>query len=263
MTASDLPHLPFANRIVEVLKSDGRFVGLLAGGSFIDDQLDQYSDLDLVLVVDAANHAQLMATRRELAASFGHLLYSFTGEHVGEPRLLICLYADPLLHVDLKFVTADDLLSRVETPVVLWDRDGEIAERIGQGAAQWPNRRPQWFEDRFWTWIHYTATKLGRGELFETIDALTSIRHLVLGPLIARRAGASQRGARRLEEVSAPMSARLADTVADYSREGCARSLRQTIELYRELRLDIPPPNQNPAAEAIVVAFVERVISRK
>ncbi|MER7057532.1 MULTISPECIES: hypothetical protein [unclassified Streptomyces] len=25
----------------------------------------------------------------------------------------------------------------------------------------------QWIEDRFWIWVHYGATKLGRGELFE------------------------------------------------------------------------------------------------
>jgi hypothetical protein len=31
------------------------------------------------------------------------LLVGFTGEHVGEPRVLICLYGPPVLHVDLKF----------------------------------------------------------------------------------------------------------------------------------------------------------------
>lgn len=51
---------------------------------------------------------------RELAGTLGHLLHAFTGEHVGEPRLLICLYGPELLHVDLKFVTLEMLTQRVE-----------------------------------------------------------------------------------------------------------------------------------------------------
>ena len=38
------------------------------------------------------------------AAGLGPLLACFTGEHVGEPRLLIALYGPPPVHVDLKFV---------------------------------------------------------------------------------------------------------------------------------------------------------------
>jgi hypothetical protein len=52
----------------------------------------------------------------------GNLLAAFTGEHVGEPRLLICLFADPLMHVDLKFISLGQLSSRVEDPVILWER---------------------------------------------------------------------------------------------------------------------------------------------
>ena len=45
-----------------------------------------------------------MGERRTIAESCGGLLAAFTGEHVGEPRLLICLYGPPLAHVNLKFV---------------------------------------------------------------------------------------------------------------------------------------------------------------
>ena len=41
---------------------------------------------------------------------------TFTGEHVGESRVLICLYGPPLLHVDLKFVSLSDAaMGRQET----------------------------------------------------------------------------------------------------------------------------------------------------
>jgi hypothetical protein len=41
---------------------------------------------------------------------------AFSGEHVGEPRALICLYGPPLLPVDLKFVSLSDAaMGRQET----------------------------------------------------------------------------------------------------------------------------------------------------
>jgi hypothetical protein len=98
------------------------------------------------------------------------LLSAFTGEHVGEPRLLICLYDNPLLHVDIKFVTLEEFGTRVETPVILFDRNSQLKQVINQTTAIFPYPDFQWIEDRFWTWVHYAALKIGRGEYFEAID---------------------------------------------------------------------------------------------
>ena len=40
----------FANKIVEIIKADDSVVGLAAAGSWITNEMDEYSDLDLVLV---------------------------------------------------------------------------------------------------------------------------------------------------------------------------------------------------------------------
>jgi hypothetical protein len=262
MTTPETPHRRFADRIVAAIKPDPRFVGLLAAGSFAQHNLDNYSDLDLVLIVEDDHYPRILDARREFAASLGRLLYSFTGEHVGEPRLLICLYDDPMLHVDLKFVTLDDLDHRIEEPIVLWHRDRRIPDRLPRIVPRWPSRDPAWFEERFWVWVHYTATKLGRGELLATLDALAHIRLLVLGPMAARNIGREQRGVRRLEILSPEISNRIAATVGDYSAPGCASALRHTIDLYRELRTTSPPPNQNPAAENLVIAYITSVIAQ-
>jgi hypothetical protein len=258
---SSTPHDDFARRIIAAMQTDSRFIGLLAAGSIAQGNVDQYSDFDLVLVVEDEHYQSTMLARRTFAESLGRLLYAFTGEHVGEPRLLICLYADPLIHVDLKFVTLDDLDHRVDEPMVLWHRDDRIHLRLPLTIPQWPTRDPEWFEERFWVWAHYTATKLGRGEIFETHAALAQIRLLVLGPMVARRIGEEQRGVRRLEMLSPEISEKLAATVCDYSASRCAAALRHTIALYRDLRADSLPPNQNMGSEKVVVEFVDRVIA--
>ena len=91
----------FAERVVKIIRNDTNVLGLAVAGSWITNEIDEFSDLDLVLVTSEAvspDKEKMLA----YAKTFGKLLTGFTGEHVGEPRLLICLYDDPLLHVDIK-----------------------------------------------------------------------------------------------------------------------------------------------------------------
>ena len=237
-TRPDLPE-PLADFLAVALPklhADPRVVGVAAGGSFIEGPMDEYSDLDLVIAVDTDCLAAVRAERQQIAASLGTLLAAFTGEHVGEPRVLICLYGSPLIHVDLKFVSVADAGERVENPVILWERGGRLSAVQQEGAAHYPEPDLQWIEDRFWVWVHYAAAKIGRGELFEAHDFLAFLRLQVLGPLLLSAAGARPTGVRRLESEAAPQAARLQLTLSSYSRSGCLDALEQAALLYRELR---------------------------
>ena len=118
-------HQQFASQAVSALGSDNGIIGIAAAGSWITAELDAFSDLDLIIVTTGlvgGDKERMMAYANRL----GNLLNAFTGEHVGEPRLLICLYSDPLLHVDLKFVTLEEFGTRIETPVILFDREEQL-----------------------------------------------------------------------------------------------------------------------------------------
>ncbi|HZV85792.1 MAG TPA: nucleotidyltransferase domain-containing protein, partial [Brevundimonas sp.] len=114
----------FRKTAVARLSLDRRILGVLMTGSLASGAADRFSDLDLVVVVSPDDNASMMADRRAIAAGLGDLLSCFTGEHVGEPRLLICLYkvdgGDGVIHVDLKVITPDDLAARVDEPIVLY-----------------------------------------------------------------------------------------------------------------------------------------------
>ena len=68
----------------------------------------------------------------------GRPVRRLTGEHVGEPRLLICLYDSPLLHVDLKFMSIADIEKRVDEPVVLWERDNRLSQSFASSIGVYP-----------------------------------------------------------------------------------------------------------------------------
>lgn len=229
-------HQAFIESATEILKRDKRIHGLAAGGSYITGGMDEFSDIDFVVAADPAHIDQVMCERHEIAGRLGKLLASFTGEHVGEPRLLICLFGPPLLHVDLKFVSLEDLPHRVEDPAILWERDGAMSKAFALGRAEYPVPQMQWIEDRFWVWIHYCAVKIGRGELFETLESISFLRQIVIGPLIAIKDGRLARGVRNIEEDAPSYLPLLKETVAGHDPVSCIKALRTIIGLYLELR---------------------------
>ena len=243
-------------RIIAGLRGTPEILGLAAGGSFITGRMDGYSDLDLVLAVAPSEWDRTMGRRKEIAASLGPLLASFTAEHVGEPRLLICLFGPPPVHVDLKFMTPEMLAKRVEDPAILWDRSGEMAEALKRGAAAYPQPSLPWIEERFWAWVHYECAKIGRGELFEALDGLTFLRNVVLGPLALQKAGAQPTGVRHLEQEAPEFAAKLKDTVARCDARDMLRALGAVIGLYRGLGGGAP---QASPAEQAVLRYMEEV----
>ncbi|HEY41773.1 MAG TPA: aminoglycoside 6-adenylyltransferase [Dehalococcoidia bacterium] len=232
-------HRDFLLTSVEKLKNDNRILGVAIGGSFISGHVDEYSDLDLVVVVAPEEYQKVLDERKRIAKSIGPLLEAFTAEHVGEPRLLVCLYGPPLIHVDLKFVSMDDAGKRVENPVVIWERDAILTKNNFQDEATYPVLDIEWIEERFWVWVHYLAAKIGRGELFEIIDGLGFIRSRVLGPMILTKVGARPQGVRKIEECGDTYVDKLQKTVPAYDKSGCISALDATIELYRELRKEL------------------------
>ncbi|HEV2566869.1 MAG TPA: hypothetical protein VGU19_17475 [Microvirga sp.] len=238
-------HAAFLDRARGILSADPRIQALLAGGSLVHGGMDAFSDLDLVVVVEEGAYGEVMGSRMEIARRLGPLLSAFTGEHVGEPRLLICLYGPGPLHIDLKFVTLADLDRLVERPAVLWARDeGAVVERVDRAEIAWPNRDPDWFEARAWIWLHYGAARALRGELFEAIGMLAFFRDQVLGPMLYRRAGRPQRGVRRIEAHGLDGTGRLAATIARHDLASVKAGLVAAIDLYLDLRADAPPRSQ-------------------
>jgi hypothetical protein len=258
------PHARFLRAAIPRLQQRPELLGLAAAGSFVDGRMDEYSDLDLVIVSEPAGWPAILGERMQIASGLGSLLAAFTGEHVGEPRLLICLYGPPLVHVDLKFVVPAALAERVEDPVILWDRTGVVRERLAGGHAAYPQPELQWIEDRFWTWVHYTAAKIGRGELLEACDALAVLRAKVLGPLALRQAGARPSGVRRIETLAPRHAGAIRATVPRCDAADCVHALRAAIGLYRELRdaEGLASLARSPDAEDEAVLYLDAIVSR-
>jgi predicted nucleotidyltransferase len=229
----------FAYQAKAILESDDNVIGLAVAGSWLTDELDEFSDLDLIVVTrQKVSHSKELML--DYAKKMGSFLSGFTGEHVGEPRVLICLYDHPLMHVDIKFLTLDEFHTRIETPHLLLDKNGLLQQALQVSEAKFPYPDYQWIEDRFWIWIHYALLKIGRGEYLEAYDFTAFVRMVVLGPLLHIKNGNLPRGVRKVESsLIAEDLHQLLGTLPSYNRTSLLESLTRTIILYRQLRTEL------------------------
>jgi hypothetical protein len=250
----------FAEKAKSILACDTGVTGLAVGGTWLTGEIDEFSDLDLIIVT----REKISGERNKMLAyaeKLGKLLAGFTGEHVGEPRVLICLYDEPLLHVDLKFVTIEEFKTRIETPEILLDRDDQLQQAIQNSEAKYPYPDYQWIEDRFWIWIHYGLVKIGRGEYFEAIDFLAYLRMVVLGPLLHIRHGRLPKGVRKIETVvDAENLSKLKQTLASTDRQSLVKAVENSVALYRSLRAELfPNISLKSSAEHRVMEYLNEV----
>ncbi|MFE4593016.1 nucleotidyltransferase domain-containing protein [Streptomyces laurentii] len=262
----DVPslHRRFLDDVLPRIREDARVAGVAVTGSFVGGRPDVYSDVDLIVVVDDDAHDAVMRERLALIGSWTSLVVGFTGEHVGEPRLIITLVGPPLLHVDFKFVRSSDFAERIEDPEILWQRDDVLAAALAGHPPAPAGLDLQWIEDRFWVWVHYGATKLGRGELFEAIGFLGFVRDAVLGPLAARQAGAPPRGVRHLESVAPEEARELQATLCGYDRDEAGRAMLAAVDLYRRWSGggEGAAVKRHHHAEELAVAYLQDVIDQ-
>lgn len=229
----------FAYNVVEALRDNENVVGLAVAGSWLTNEIDEYSDLDLILVTKE-RISDAKSKMLNYARQFGHFLSGFTGEHVGEPRVLICLFDNPLLHVDIKFVTLDEFRQRIETPVILLDKSEQLKNILQQTEPTFPYPDYQWIEDRFWIWVHYALLKIGRGEYVEAFDFFGFLRMIVFGPLLHIKNGNLPRGVRKVEtQLSEYDFLKLHSTLPTYSKSALLESLQNCINLFRNLRAEL------------------------
>ena len=251
----------FADKAAEILKDDKDVIGLAVAGSWLTNEIDEFSDLDLILVtqskVSGDKHKML-----DYAKRFGQLLSGFTGEHVGEPRVLICLYDNPLLHVDIKFLTLKEFHQRIETPHILLDTDGQLKSVLEQTEPKFPYPDYQWIEDRFWIWVHYALLKIGRGEYVEAFDFLGFLRMVVFGPLLHIKNGNLPRAVRKVEtSLTTNDFDLLKATIPNYSKSSLLDSLQNSVKLYRELRNELftEAVTANGTTEERVMKYFEQI----
>ncbi|NLB28656.1 MAG: oxalate:formate antiporter [Clostridiales bacterium] len=254
----------FINHALPELKRDPRVVGIALAGSYIQkEKMDEFSSLDFVIAISDEEWENVLGDRVEIAERLGTLLSCFTGEHIQSPNQLICLYDNPLIHVNLGFIPLSRVGQRYDNPVVMFEKESLMSEAYWQEPVMTPIPDLQWFEDRFWIWVHFITTRIGRGELFDAIDSISFLRLSVLGPLISMKNGKPAHGVRHIETDSPHDARMLIETVASYDAKSCVRALKAATDMYISLRgMSKGEPFLREKAERAALEYLKRISDR-
>ena len=242
-----LDRLPQHRSLLELavarFRDDDRVSGLVLGGSLARGEADFYSDVDLYVIARDRAFDAVFAERDDAAEAIGSPLSRFAVDPLpGGSRDYIVLYPGPV-KLDLMYHRESEVEAgpKWEGLPVLKDGSGFVAAVVTRSSGSEPDRhRPEAIaelEQKFWTLCWYVFGKISRGELWEALDGVHTIRSLVLVPLLDRSAGRSHEGYRRLERKLDPETLNaLAATVAPVQREALYAALRAEISLFRYLK---------------------------
>ncbi|HEY8278420.1 MAG TPA: oxalate:formate antiporter, partial [Bdellovibrionota bacterium] len=67
-------HKRFSDSVISRLEGDARILGLGAGGSWIQGDMDEFSDLDFVVITDPGRHSSVLRDAKAIAHSLGPCL---------------------------------------------------------------------------------------------------------------------------------------------------------------------------------------------
>jgi len=253
----------FINKAIPVFKKDKRIVGVALGGDYARGTMDEYSDLEFIIAADPSTFNEVLKEKEKIAASIGTLLAAFPATHIHRPDLLICMYGDPVVHVDLYFYPLDKIGERMDDPVIQYEQGSLMSSEYAKTEARIPEPNLQWYEDRFWIWVHYIANKIARKELFDAIEGLSVLRQQALGPLILLKNGHPPLGVREIER-NCPMEIpRLVNTLASHDQKSCLKALKSATDLYIYLRgFNVSQVDRREAAEKKALQFLNYVSGR-
>lgn len=238
------------DRLLAALETDPRITGVIIVGSGAVGFEDDYSDIDLAVVVGA--EADLTPVFREWKGRVEELfdvLHYF--ETIYSPRsLLHGFLLQGFLEVDLGFVCLADLSARRARWKVAFDRSGTIEDVMRTSWKQRPQPDVQALYlkrlNSIWYYITHTAVALERGRPWMALRHLEEIRNRTI-ELAGLREGLETRHLRQEDHMPAGLLDELAQTLASVASSDIARALRvattcffrQARELDQVLGLDL------------------------
>jgi predicted nucleotidyltransferase len=230
-------------RAVTYFQPDPRVTALIVGGSIAHNTVDSYSDIDLWIVAGSEEDFTAVFAEREIAAaSIGEPLFRFIADHNPKGDQDYIVMYEGLTKLDFMYYRPSDMMPHVKWKecLILKDANGLAADIKAQSQSLLPPA-PSAEEllalnQKFWTWCWYVFGKIMRGELWEALDGIHSIRSLALLPMLAWIEGYSQEGYRRLESKLRNHKDLLAATIADLEPQSLYASLQAEMVLFIELR---------------------------
>jgi predicted nucleotidyltransferase len=163
--------------LIDRFARDERIEGVLVVGSGAHGFADEYSDVDLAVILregDPASFALEWAARLESALPVVHRF----GDDRGEAGYVIGLLLENFLEVDVGFLRLDQMAERGMPWAIAFDRAGDVErrQRSLEPASEDAERAYRRIVDGIWHWITHGRVAIARGNVLLALADLDEVR---------------------------------------------------------------------------------------
>ncbi|MCB9423329.1 MAG: hypothetical protein H6667_26275 [Ardenticatenaceae bacterium] len=196
------------DKLLHALKGDGRIAGVLVVGSGATGFKDDYSDIDLSVVM--ASEADVEPVFRDWDGKIQTLFPVVTRfeTHYGPYLFLYGFLLDNILELDIGFLCLNNLVARRPQWQIAFDRSGQIqsimeASLVDKPEAPEPDRYQQALES-IWHYIMHSAICLRRKQNWRAVYYLDMVRQQTI-ELAGLRLGLETKNYRQVDQFPADL----------------------------------------------------------
>jgi hypothetical protein len=168
------------SRIEEDLCQDDNIVAVFYGGSIGSDTTDQYSDIDLRVVVENKAYPEFLKNQRERASKWGNILFF---ESLPEANYTVAHF-DSFVKVDVFYYRIEDLKPSVwfqKIKIVHDPNDvmGKIVEESNKLTYKPTYDEFIFWRNKFFAYLHESYRRQMRQEKFYALQCVDKMRWLI------------------------------------------------------------------------------------
>lgn len=220
-------------------------LAVAVSGSLASGEMDEYSDLDLELIVPEEQQVgETIEWLIKAADSLGGVLASFPATHLGLRDLRIFFFErdGAVAKADVWVMSAKSFDAMPKAKLVV-DPGGRLRARRSAlpNSQAWQEPDFSDLHNKFAGWIWYTCIKIARGEYTEAADSLGTMRSFALLPCMQYVHSLPYEGYRKLETrfPADAVAALQATYPAQMSFAELVRALSALIEIFEEVQLRV------------------------
>ncbi|GAM12234.1 aminoglycoside 6-adenylyltransferase [Mesobacillus selenatarsenatis] len=164
------------------LTSDPNVLAIYQAGSLARGNYDNYSDIDLHIIVTLDKKADFINAKRNRAANWGNVLFY---EDFNPASPVVVTHYDSFVKIDSWYHSPEEVVPSIwlKGYKVLYDPSNIISEVINE--SSYKNYKPSADEVEFWrgkllAFIHETYRAVMRGEIYCALSNLDRVRWLVV-----------------------------------------------------------------------------------
>ncbi len=173
-------HRSFLERLIMVCTNDPRVQAALLGGSYAKRTSDEYSDLDLSVIVADEVYEEFYASRAAFLGELGELVFL---AHFNLPYIAFTMYADGT-EAELIFASPSRLDQIQCGPfVTLIDKQGILVDAQFPPPDSTPEEQREELQHQiacFWHDFSHFLTAMSRGQLWWAYGQLEELRRLCM-----------------------------------------------------------------------------------